>query len=76
LPDRDDPNKVIRFKNPLSGEVAFDDKVKGRIVWQNEELDDLVIVRSDGFPTYNFAVVIDDIDMRITDVIRGDDHVN
>ncbi|HZH43403.1 MAG TPA: glutamate--tRNA ligase [Lysobacter sp.] len=76
LPDRDDPNKVIRFKNPLSGEVAFDDKVKGRIVWQNEELDDLVILRSDGFPTYNFAVVIDDIDMRITDVIRGDDHVN
>ncbi|KAB8316078.1 glutamate--tRNA ligase [Tolypothrix campylonemoides VB511288] len=76
LPDRDDPNKVVRFKNPLSGEVVFDDKVKGRIAWANEELDDLVIVRSDGFPTYNFAVVIDDIDMAITDVIRGDDHVN
>ncbi|MEG3191247.1 glutamate--tRNA ligase [Lysobacter sp. D1-1-M9] len=76
LPDRDDPNKVIRFKNPLAGEVAFEDKVKGRIVWSNTELDDLVLIRSDGFPTYNFAVVVDDLDMRITDVIRGDDHVN
>ncbi len=76
LPERDDPNKVIRFKNPLDGEVVFDDKVKGRIAWSNTELDDLVLIRSDGFPTYNFAVVVDDIDMRITDVIRGDDHVN
>ena len=76
LPERDDPNKVIRFKNPLSGDVVFDDKVKGRISWSNTELDDLVLIRSDGFPTYNFAVVVDDIDMRITDVIRGDDHVN
>jgi glutamyl-tRNA synthetase len=75
-PLRDDPNRVIRFKNPTAGTVAFDDKVKGRIEWSNEELDDLVIVRSDGFPTYNFAVVVDDIDMKITDVIRGDDHVN
>ena len=75
-PLRDDPNRVLRFKNPLSGSVVFDDKVKGRIEWSNEELDNLVLIRSDGFPTYNFAVVVDDIDMRITDVIRGDDHVN
>jgi glutamyl-tRNA synthetase len=75
-PLRDDPNRVIRFKNPASGSVVFDDKVKGRIEWSNEELDDLVIFRSDGFPTYNFAVVVDDIDMGITEVIRGDDHVN
>lgn len=74
-PLRDDPNRVIRFKNPLSGSVVFNDKVKGRVEWSNEELDDLVILRSDGFPTYNFAVVVDDVDMRITDVIRGDDHV-
>ena len=75
-PLRDDPNRVIRFKNPQSGSVVFNDKVKGRIEWSNEELDDLVIFRSDGWPTYNFAVVVDDIDMKITDVIRGDDHVN
>jgi len=75
-PYRDDPNRVIRFRNPSSGSVVFDDKVKGRIEWSNEELDDLVIFRSDGFPTYNFAVVVDDIDMGITEVIRGDDHVN
>jgi glutamyl-tRNA synthetase len=55
---------------------VFDDKVKGRIEWSNSELDDLVIFRSDGWPTYNFAVVVDDIDMGITEVIRGDDHVN
>ncbi len=75
-PLRDDPNRVIRLKNPTSGTVVFQDKVKGRIEWSNEELDDLVLIRSDGFPTYNFAVVVDDLDMRITDVIRGDDHVN
>ena len=75
-PRRDDPNRVIRFRNPASGSVVFQDKVKGRIEWNNEELDDLVMVRSDGFPTYNFAVVVDDIDMRIGEVIRGDDHVN
>ena len=75
-PYRDDPNRVIRFKNPTTGTVVFEDKVKGRIEWSNEELDDLVIFRSDGFPTYNFAVVVDDIDMGITEVIRGDDHVN
>lgn len=75
-PWRDDPNRVIRFRNPIGGTVAFEDKVKGRIEWSNDELDDLVIFRSDGYPTYNFAVVVDDLDMRITDVVRGDDHVN
>ena len=75
-PLRDDPNRVIRFKNPSGGSVVFTDKVKGRIEWSNDELDDLVMLRSDGFPTYNFAVVVDDIDMAITEVIRGDDHVN
>ncbi len=75
-PLRDDPNRVLRFRNPTSGSVVFDDKVKGRVEWSNEELDDLVLIRSDGFPTYNFAVVVDDVDMRITDVVRGDDHVN
>ncbi|TBR12306.1 MAG: glutamate--tRNA ligase [Lysobacter sp.] len=73
---RDDPNRVIRFRNPQGGVVAWEDKVKGRIEISNDELDDLVIFRSDGYPTYNFAVVVDDIDMRITDVVRGDDHVN
>jgi glutamyl-tRNA synthetase len=75
-PCREDPNRVIRFRNPSEGSVVFDDKVKGRIEWSNTELDDLVIFRSDGWPTYNFAVVVDDIDMGITEVIRGDDHVN
>ncbi|MCR6662078.1 MAG: glutamate--tRNA ligase [Luteimonas sp.] len=73
---RDDPNRVIRFRNPVDGVVAWDDKVKGRIEIANSELDDLVIFRPDGYATYNFAVVVDDIDMRITDVVRGDDHVN
>jgi glutamyl-tRNA synthetase len=73
---RDDPNRVIRFRNPLDGTVAWEDKVKGRIEIANSELDDLVIFRSDGYATYNFAVVVDDIDMRISDVVRGDDHVN
>ena len=67
---------VLRFKNPLGGVVAWDDKVKGLIEISNDELDDLVIARPDGTPTYNFCVVVDDIDMRITHVIRGDDHVN
>ncbi|HWU74993.1 MAG TPA: glutamate--tRNA ligase, partial [Rhodanobacter sp.] len=75
-PLRDDPDRVIRFRNPHEGSVVFEDKVKGRIEWANSELDDLVIFRSDGWPTYNFAVVVDDIDMGITEVIRGDDHVN
>ncbi|HEX5757135.1 MAG TPA: glutamate--tRNA ligase [Arenimonas sp.] len=76
LPLRDDPNRVIRLKNPQGGSVVFNDKIKGRIEWSNTELDDLVLIRSDGYPTYNFAVVVDDLDMGITDVIRGDDHVN
>ena len=67
---------VFRFKNPLDGTVAWDDRVKGRIEIANSELDDLVIARADGTPTYNFGVVVDDIDMRITHVVRGDDHVN
>ena len=67
---------VLRFRNPQSGVVAWDDKVKGRIEISNDELDDLVIARPDGTPTYNFCVVVDDIDMAITHVIRGDDHVN
>ena len=67
---------VLRFRNPQGGVVAWDDKVKGRIEISNDELDDLVIARPDGTPTYNFCVVVDDIDMAITHVIRGDDHVN
>jgi glutamyl-tRNA synthetase len=67
---------VLRFKTPLTGTVSWDDKVKGRIEIRNTELDDLVIARPDGTPTYNFCVVVDDIDMAITHVIRGDDHVN
>src|SRR5438105_15052823 len=67
---------VLRFKNPLSGDVTWDDLVKGPITVSNDELDDLVLLRTDGVPTYNFGVVVDDIDMNITHVIRGDDHVN
>jgi glutamyl-tRNA synthetase len=71
-----DVKPVLRFKNPQGGSVVWDDKVKGRIEISNDELDDLVIARPDGTPTYNFCVVVDDIDMAITHVIRGDDHVN
>jgi len=71
-----DVKPVIRFRNPDGGTVAWDDGVKGRIEFANSELDDLVIARSDGTPTYNFCVVVDDWDMGISDVIRGDDHVN
>ena len=67
---------VLRFKNPQSGSVVWEDKVKGRIEVNNDELDDLVIARSDGTPTYNFCVVVDDMDMGMTHVIRGDDHLN
>ncbi len=67
---------VIRFKNPKDGIVAWDDQVKGRIEIANSELDDLIIARADGTPTYNFCVCVDDWDMGITHVIRGDDHVN
>ena len=71
-----DTKPVIRFRNPVDGVVAWDDQVKGRVEIANAELDDLVIARPDGTPTYNFCVVVDDIDMKITHVIRGDDHVN
>jgi glutamyl-tRNA synthetase len=67
---------VVRFRNPLAGEVVVEDVVHGRVVFQNSELDDLIITRSDGTPTYNFCVVVDDMDMEITHVIRGDDHLN
>jgi glutamyl-tRNA synthetase len=67
---------VIRFRNPLEGSVFFEDQVRGKVTISNEELDDLVIARSDGTPTYNFTNVVDDMDMGITNVIRGDDHVN
>jgi glutamyl-tRNA synthetase len=71
-----DVNPVIRFKNPLGGSVIWNDAVKGSIEISNDELDDLIIARPDGTPTYNFCVVVDDLDMKITHVIRGDDHVN
>lgn len=74
-PPKDTP-PVVRFKNPQSGVVAWDDLVKGRIEIANEELDDLIIARADGTPTYNFCVVVDDWEMGVTQVIRGDDHVN
>lgn len=67
---------VVRFRNPTDGVVVVDDLIKGRIPFQNAELDDLILVRADGSPTYNFTVVVDDLDMRITHVVRGDDHVN
>ena len=67
---------VVRFKNPLDGDVVIDDLVKGKIVISNTELDDLIIARSDGTPTYNLTVVVDDLDMEMTHVIRGDDHIN
>lgn len=67
---------VVRFKNPKDGVVSWDDAVKGKISIANQELDDMIIQRADGSPTYNFCVVVDDIDMAITHVIRGDDHVN
>lgn len=73
LPDQ---NYVVRFRNPLNGEVVVDDQVHGQVIFQNSELDDLIIARSDGSPTYNFTVVVDDSDMHITHVIRGDDHLN
>ena len=67
---------VIRFKNPQHGEVVIDDRIKGRVVIKNSELDDLIITRTDGSPTYNFTVVVDDWDMQVSHVIRGDDHLN
>jgi len=67
---------VVRFKTPKTGEVVIDDLVRGRVVFANEELDDLVIMRANGTPTYHFSVIVDDADMEITHVIRGDDHLN
>jgi len=67
---------VVRFKNPLTGNVIINDLIQGRVVHSNHELDDLIIARSDGTPTYNLTVVVDDMDMQITHVIRGDDHLN
>jgi len=75
VPPSDRP-PVVRFRNPDEGEVVFHDVVKGSITVSNAELDDLVLLRADGVPTYNFGVVVDDLDMSITHVIRGDDHVN
>ncbi|MDY6980905.1 MAG: glutamate--tRNA ligase [Pseudomonadota bacterium] len=71
----DEPH-VIRFKNPLEGQVVIDDLIRGRVIVQNSELDDLIIRRTDGAPTYNLTVVVDDLDMQISHVIRGDDHLN
>src|SRR5437868_820881 len=72
---RPDVKPVIRLKAPLTGETVIEDQVQGRVVWQNENLDDLVLLRSDGTPTYMLAVVVDDHDMGITHIIRGDDHL-
>jgi glutamyl-tRNA synthetase len=71
-----DINPVVRFKNPKEGSISWQDLVKGEISIKNEELDDFIIARSDGSPTYNFCVVVDDWDMKISHVIRGDDHIN
>ena len=73
---REGVSPVVRFKNPLDGAVVVEDLVHGQVTFQNTELDDLIIARSDGTPTYNFCVVVDDKDMGITHVIRGDDHLN
>src|SRR5690606_23205879 len=70
------PETIVRFKTPQTGQITFTDLVRGEITVANNELDDLVIARADGMPTYNFSVVVDDADMAITHVIRGDDHVN
>jgi len=78
--DRKEPrpgvDPVVRFRNPLDGSVVVNDLVHGAVTFQNKELDDLIIARSDGTPTYNFCVVVDDMDMGVTHVIRGDDHLN
>lgn len=78
--ERTQPRKgidpVVRFRNPLDGEVVVEDAVRGTVVFDNAQLDDLIIARSDRTPTYNFSVVVDDFDMKITHVIRGDDHLN
>ncbi len=74
--DDSNNNFVIRFKTPTDGQIIVDDAVQGKVIFENSELDDLIIARSDGTPTYNLTVVVDDMDMEITDVIRGDDHLN
>ncbi|MGH8235569.1 MAG: glutamate--tRNA ligase [Steroidobacteraceae bacterium] len=73
---RADVDPVVRFKNPIDGPVIVEDVIHGNVVFDNAELDDLIIARSDGTPTYNFCVVVDDMDMKVTHVIRGDDHLN
>ncbi len=75
-PPNADAPFVVRFKSPLEGETTFVDRIKGPITFRNEELDDIIIQRSDGTPTYNFVVVVDDAEMGLTLIIRGDDHVN
>jgi glutamyl-tRNA synthetase len=75
-PPENHPPPVVRFKNPVDGEVVIDDLIQGRVVYRNAELDDLVIARADGSPTYNLSVVVDDMDLGISHVIRGDDHLN
>jgi len=74
--DRKNQPFVIRFKSPVNGEVSFEDRIRGKITFKCEELDDLVILRTDNTPTYNFTVVVDDALMGITSIIRGDDHIN
>jgi glutamyl-tRNA synthetase len=73
---REGVDPVVRFRNPLDGAVVVEDVIHGNVVFENTELDDLIIARSDGSPTYNFCVVVDDMDMAVTHVIRGDDHLN
>jgi glutamyl-tRNA synthetase len=73
---REGVDPVVRFRNPLEGSVVVEDCVRGRVVFENAQLDDLIISRSDGSPTYNFSVIVDDYDMQISHVIRGDDHLN
>jgi glutamyl-tRNA synthetase len=73
---RDGVDPVVRFRNPAEGQVVVDDQVRGTVVFENSQLDDLIIARSDGSPTYNFSVIVDDFDMQISHVIRGDDHLN
>ena len=75
-PPPSDVQPVVRFKTPQDGEIVIEDLIQGRVVYRNGELDDLIIARSDGSPTYNLTVVADDLDMKITHVIRGDDHLN
>ena len=76
IENKEGAKSVVRFKNPLEGHVTVKDMVRGNIEFRNSELDDLVIARLDGSPTYNLTVVVDDLDMKLTHVIRGDDHIN